>query len=333
MYASGAIDAVVVATPAGTHGQIVARRARRRHARLLREADRADRRRGLRARTPRARSATHVPSRLPVPVPQGLRRAARAAVDDLGQLDTRRTSRPRTGSAPRRTSSKSPWRATWAMAGGGVLMNQAIHQLDTMIAIAGMPSRVHGRVRAHAASRRRRRRRDRDARVGVGRDGRARRVALRIPAGYERLEFFGDRGALVLEDGYDLTVTEHDDAQGCRDECPDEYPELTHEWEPIEVARARSEWLDCLVDAHRDFAGAVLDGRDSAGRRRGGNAAVELANAIYCRRSRTQRRAAARTRCSTRPCSRSSWPAASRSDGADAPRARSPVRSADFGVR
>ena len=106
-------------------------------------------------------------------------------------------------------------------------------------------------------------------------------ASLSDPAGYERLEIFGDHGAVRLDEGYDLTITEHDDAQVLCDDCPDEYPELTHEWRTVEIARARSEWLDCLVDAHRDFAGAVLDGRDPLVDCEEGTRAVELANAIY----------------------------------------------------
>src|SRR3954451_9662573 len=41
----------------------------------------------------------------------------------------------------------SPWRATWRMAGGGVLMSQAVHQVDAVIATVGMPVSVRGRVR------------------------------------------------------------------------------------------------------------------------------------------------------------------------------------------
>src|SRR5205085_5115387 len=48
----------------------------------------------------------------------------------------------------------SPWRATWRQAGGGVLMNQAVHQVDALIAAAGMPLYVRGRVRCalHSAA-------------------------------------------------------------------------------------------------------------------------------------------------------------------------------------
>ena len=35
-----------------------------------------------------------------------------------------------------------PWRGTWAHEGGGVLINQAIHAIDLMIWLAGMPEHV-----------------------------------------------------------------------------------------------------------------------------------------------------------------------------------------------
>jgi predicted dehydrogenase len=36
------------------------------------------------------------------------------------------------------------WRATWAGEGGGVLLNQCLHQLDVLQWLMGMPSRVRG---------------------------------------------------------------------------------------------------------------------------------------------------------------------------------------------
>ncbi len=36
------------------------------------------------------------------------------------------------------------WRATWKGEGGGVLLNQCLHNLDTLQWLCGMPSRVHG---------------------------------------------------------------------------------------------------------------------------------------------------------------------------------------------
>jgi predicted dehydrogenase len=36
------------------------------------------------------------------------------------------------------------WRATWKGEGGGVLLNQCLHNLDTLAWLCGMPARVHG---------------------------------------------------------------------------------------------------------------------------------------------------------------------------------------------
>ena len=38
------------------------------------------------------------------------------------------------------------WRATWKGEGGGVLLNQCLHQLDVMQWILGMPAKVHSQV-------------------------------------------------------------------------------------------------------------------------------------------------------------------------------------------
>ncbi len=41
----------------------------------------------------------------------------------------------------------APWRGTWAEEGGGVLINQAIHTLDTLVWLGGLPSRVTAQMR------------------------------------------------------------------------------------------------------------------------------------------------------------------------------------------
>ncbi len=42
-----------------------------------------------------------------------------------------------------------PWRGTWAQAGGGVLMNQAIHTLDLLLWLLGPATSVTGRAATH----------------------------------------------------------------------------------------------------------------------------------------------------------------------------------------
>ena len=178
MYASGEVDAVVIATPAGTHGRLT-RDALDAGMHVYCEkpiAPTADEGYALARHAREAKRTLQVG--VPVPLPHGVRRRARSR---------RRPGRARavnlTATNWFRAQAyfdKSPWRATWAMAGGGVLMNQAVHQVDAMIATAGMPSGSVARAGARALrapSRRDRRRRDRVARVAVGRDRCARRVA------------------------------------------------------------------------------------------------------------------------------------------------------------
>jgi predicted dehydrogenase len=205
--------------------------------------------------------------------------AARRAVDEIAplahvQLEATNWFRPQA------YFDASPWRSTWTMAGGGVLMNQAVHQLDTLISITGMPSRVHARVSSvrHRAA-------VEDHAVALlewssGATG-GLVASLNEPAGRERFTFAGAKGSVVLTDGYLVKHATHDDVQKFSDECPDEFPELTHEWKHADVARASSEWLDMFVDAHRDFASAVLDGSSPVVPAVDGTRAVELANAIY----------------------------------------------------
>jgi predicted dehydrogenase len=106
-------------------------------------------------------------------------------------------------------------------------------------------------------------------------------ASLCEPAGYERFEVFGARGAVVLNDGYDVRATAHDDAQRVTEECPDEFPVLDTAWHQIPVARKRSEWLDMLVDAQSDFAASIREGRGPLVDGDEGTRSVELANAIY----------------------------------------------------
>jgi predicted dehydrogenase len=42
---------------------------------------------------------------------------------------------------------QAPWRATWAGEGGGIAMNQAMHNMDILCYLAGMPQRVYGWTR------------------------------------------------------------------------------------------------------------------------------------------------------------------------------------------
>jgi predicted dehydrogenase len=261
LFASGAVDAVVVATPAGSHGGIV-RDALDAGVHVYCEkpiAPTSDEGYALARHAEHAGRTLQVGFQFRFHTGYAAVRDAVAAIGPLSRVNLTATNWFR----PQAYFDASPWRSTWSMAGGGVLMNQAVHQVDAMIATAGMPSSVRARIRRARH------------RAAVEDD------AVAEPAGRERLEFFGTRGAVVLEDGYDVHMTVHDDAQELCDDCPDEFPELAMEWQRIDVARADSEWIDCLLEAHRDFAAAVLDGTSPSVDAVAGTRSVELANAIY----------------------------------------------------
>ncbi len=106
------------------------------------------------------------------------------------------------------------WRATWAGEGGGVLLNQAPHNLDLWQWIFGMPSRVRafcGYGRYHDIEV------EDDATIYAEYDSGA--VATFVTTtgenpGTNRLEISGDRGKIVIEEGrlrfWELSVPERD---------------------------------------------------------------------------------------------------------------------------
>jgi len=94
-----------------------------------------------------------------------------------------------------------PWRGTWEHEGGGVLINQAIHAIDLLIWLAGMPERVTAKARTlnHAIE-------VEDAALAMleyadGRLGLIQATTAAFPGYPERLEFFGSQGSAVYHKG------------------------------------------------------------------------------------------------------------------------------------
>lgn len=91
------------------------------------------------------------------------------------------------------------WRATWKGEGGGVLMNQSPHGLDRFVMLAGLPSRVFGRVMT-----RRHRIEVEDEASAIlqypnGATGYV-HCSVNDAPGSSRLEILGEKGKLVLAD-------------------------------------------------------------------------------------------------------------------------------------
>ena len=94
-----------------------------------------------------------------------------------------------------------PWRGTWAHEGGGVLINQAIHAIDLLIWLAGLPERVTARARTlnHAIE-------VEDAALAIldyadGKLGLIQATTVAHPGYPERFELFGSAGSAVYHKG------------------------------------------------------------------------------------------------------------------------------------
>lgn len=101
---------------------------------------------------------------------------------------------------------QSAWRATWEGEGGGVLVNQAPHQLDLMQWIAGMPKKVYSNVKYGY---------QRNIAVedevtalfdyGNGATG-VFITATHDIMGTDRFEIHGDKGKIVVDDSKKVTI-------------------------------------------------------------------------------------------------------------------------------
>ena len=169
------------------------------------------------------------------------------------------------------------WRATWAGEGGGVLMNQAPHQLDLWQWICGMPETVtafYSEGKYHDIEV------EDDATLHVRFPGGAEGVFITSTGEYpgtNRLEISGTKGKLVLEDGVlKHWILEQDERQVCGESTenfcriPFTYQEYTQEKE---------------VSGHmmilQNFANAILKGESLVAPGYEGIRELTLQNAAY----------------------------------------------------
>lgn len=184
---------------------------------------------------------------------------------------------------------QSRWRATWGGEGGGVLVNQAPHQLDLWQWICGRPQSVYAKVSYGFR---------RDIAVedevtavvdyGEGATG-VFVTATHDLKGTDRFEILGEAGKIVVEDSKRATVT--------RLRKPER--ELSDEMAPEDVARLFSGHLDTNdlyatetiefdsawgaqhIGVLENFAANVLDGTPLLAPGSDGIDGVRLANAIH----------------------------------------------------
>ena len=168
------------------------------------------------------------------------------------------------------------WRATWKGEGGGVLLNQCLHQLDTLQWLVGMPARVRGFCqigRFHNI--------EVEDNVSIFMEWKNGATGVFVSStgetpGTNRFEIVGTRGKVVLENGK-LTFTRNDaDMIEFSKAAKTGFakPEATEENIPIENAPAPHAAL------MQNFVDAILDGSPLMVPGEEGIHSVELANVM-----------------------------------------------------
>jgi predicted dehydrogenase len=184
---------------------------------------------------------------------------------------------------------QSAWRATWGGEGGGVLVNQAPHQLDLWQWICGVPKSVYAKV-AYGFRRDIAVEDEVTAMVDYG-DGVTGVfvTATHDLTGTDRFEILGDQGKIVVENSRVATVTrlstperELSDNMG-----PDDVVKLfTGGLDPAqfytqEVLEFDSAWGAQHAGVLENFAANILDGTPLLAPGSDGINGVRLANAIH----------------------------------------------------
>ena len=170
----------------------------------------------------------------------------------------------------------SEWRATWRGEGGGVLINQCLHNLDMLQWLVGMPASVRGFCqfgRFHDIEV------EDDVTVYLEWTGGATGTSIsstgEVP-GTNRLEISGTRGRLVLENGKLLfTQNERDAVEQCKEA---DQPFAKPGFATQEVPFANAELPHAVL--LQNFVNAILDGEMLIAPGAEGIQSVELANAV-----------------------------------------------------
>lgn len=184
---------------------------------------------------------------------------------------------------------QSAWRATWGGEGGGVLVNQAPHQLDLWQWICGVPKSVF--AKAAFGFRRDIATEDEVTAVVDYGDG---VTGVFITAthdliGTDRFEILGDRGKIVVEGSKVATVTRlsKDEREIAASIAPEDVRKMfrgemhLEQYQTSEELSFDSAWGSQHGEVLRNFAAHILDGEPLLAPGADGIAGVRLANAIH----------------------------------------------------
>ncbi|WP_375422989.1 Gfo/Idh/MocA family protein [uncultured Friedmanniella sp.] len=184
---------------------------------------------------------------------------------------------------------QSAWRATWGGEGGGVLVNQAPHQLDLWQWICGVPQSVYAKV---AYGFRRDIAVEDEVSVLVDYGDGATGVfvtATHDLVGTDRFEILGDRGKIVVEGSATATITRlHEPEQDLSAslDAASASSIFTGGFDPAEhysteVVDLTSAWGAQHAGVLANFAANILDGTPLVAPGSDGILGVRLANAIH----------------------------------------------------
>jgi predicted dehydrogenase len=173
------------------------------------------------------------------------------------------------------------WRGRFGQAGGGVLMMQAIHQLDAYSWICGMPSRVTAQAwRTRPTSDV-----EDEAAALLEFPSGARGVAIAStvnPTGRARMEFHGDNGSILINDDRIRRGAIEGTVTSALEGSTDPFAFIPVEKTTLEPDESAATTFDeCVVACHRDFIEAIGSGREPRNTPDEATKSVELANAIY----------------------------------------------------
>ncbi|MCR8657684.1 Gfo/Idh/MocA family protein [Paenibacillus endoradicis] len=185
---------------------------------------------------------------------------------------------------------QSAWRATWAGEGGGVLVNQAPHQLDLLQWICGMPKKIYSNVKygyqRNIAV-------DDDATVILDYGNGATGVFVTCThdiIGTDRFEILGDKGKIVVDGSKKITIKRLHQSE----------PELNSTMNMMDIAKLfmggnmgdlyseeiiefdfGANWGAQHISILENFAANILDGTPLIAPGSDGIHGVALANAIH----------------------------------------------------
>ncbi|MGC5077020.1 Gfo/Idh/MocA family protein [Agrococcus sp. DT81.2] len=184
---------------------------------------------------------------------------------------------------------QSDWRATWGGEGGGVLVNQAPHQLDLWQWICGVPKSVYAKV-AYGFRRDIAVEDEVTAVVDYGNGATGVFVtATHDITGTDRFEILGDKGKIVVENSKTATVTrlKRPERELSAEMSMDDVMRMfmgdfdATELYTTEVIEFDSPWGQQHAGVLEDFAQSVLTGGDLLAPGAEGINGVRLANAIH----------------------------------------------------